>query len=197
MLFYNLFACGPGRFTDENYLAGAYIFHTTYGLITVASSKSGSMLNFDDFTSPLSEDESIGEAFCEWFDAQAPFIQWEKEWYYGMVVCGDPTLSLNLKTQMKITKPEKAIYIRDNKVLPFFLPILIGKITIEANATNEEYGINRVEFLVDNDLRENDSSEPYSFSWNEPAFFRHNIKVIAYNNIGKSISKEIIVWKFF
>jgi hypothetical protein len=92
VLFYNLFACGPGRFTDENYLAGAYIFHTTYGLITVASSKSGSMLNFDDFTSPLSEHKSIGKAFQEWFDAQAPYVQWEKEWYYGMVLCGDPML---------------------------------------------------------------------------------------------------------
>jgi hypothetical protein len=92
VLFYNLFACGPGRFTDENYLAGAYIFHTTYGLITVASSKSGSMLNFDDFTRPLSEQKTIGESFREWFDAQAPYLLWEKEWYYGMVVCGDPTL---------------------------------------------------------------------------------------------------------
>ena len=197
VLFYNLFACGPGRFTDENYLAGAYIFHTTYGLITIASSKSGSMLNFDDFTGPLSERKSIGEAFCEWFDAQAPFLQWEKEWYYGMVVCGDPTLSLNLKTQMKITKPEDAVYIGDNKILPFFLPILIGKITIEADATNKECGINRVEFLVDNDIKENDSSEPYSYFWNEPAFFRHNVKVIAYDNTGKNTSKEIIVWKFF
>jgi hypothetical protein len=92
VLFYNLFACGPGRFTDENYLAGAYIFNTTYGLITVASSKSGSMLNFDDFTQPLSEGKSLGEAYRIWFDAQAPFQQWEKEWYYGMVLCGDPTL---------------------------------------------------------------------------------------------------------
>jgi len=92
VLFYNLFACGPGRFTDENYLAGAYIFNTTYGLITIASSKSGSMLNFDDFTKPLSEGKSFGEAFRMWFDAQAPFQQWEKEWYYGMVLCGDPTL---------------------------------------------------------------------------------------------------------
>ena len=92
VLFYNLFACGPGRFTDENYLAGAYIFHTTYGLITVASSKSGSMLYFDDFTRPLSEQKTIGESFREWFDAQAPFELWEKEWYYGMVVNGDPTL---------------------------------------------------------------------------------------------------------
>ena len=94
VLFYNLFACGPGRFTDENYLAGAYIFNTTYGLITVASSKSGSMLNFDDFTDPLSVGSSIGEAFYEWFNAQAPFLQWEKFWYYGMIVCGDPTLQV-------------------------------------------------------------------------------------------------------
>ena len=114
-----------------------------------------------------------------------------------MVVCGDPTLSLNLKTQMKITKPEDAVYIGDNKILPFFLPILIGKITIEADATNKECGINRVEFLVDNDIKENDSSEPYSYFWNEPAFFRHNVKVIAYDNTGKNTSKEIIVWKFF
>jgi hypothetical protein len=92
VLFYNLFACGPGRYTDENYLAGAYIFNTDYSLITIASSKSGSMLNFDDFNNPLSEHKTIGEAFRDWFDAQAPYLLWEKEWYYGMVVCGDPTL---------------------------------------------------------------------------------------------------------
>jgi len=96
VLFYNLFACGPGRFTDDNYLAGAYIFNTTYGLITVASAKSGSMLYFDDFTRPLSENKSIGQAYREWFDSQAPFELWEQEWYYGMVLCGDPTLRLVL-----------------------------------------------------------------------------------------------------
>ena len=71
VLFYNLFSCGPGRFTDKNYLAGSYIFHTTYGLITIASAKSGSMLYFKDFTEPLGEGKSIGEAFYLWFNAQA------------------------------------------------------------------------------------------------------------------------------
>jgi hypothetical protein len=94
VLFYNLFACGPGRFTDNDYLAGAYIFNTTFGLITIASAKSGSMLNFHDFTDPLAEDRTIGQAYQEWFEAQAPFELWEKEWYYGMVICGDPTLHL-------------------------------------------------------------------------------------------------------
>lgn len=92
VLFYNLFSCGPGRFTDDDYLAGAYIFNTSWGLITVASSKSGSMLNFQDFTAPLGAGESLGTAFHAWFDAQAPFELWEREWYYGMVLNGDPTL---------------------------------------------------------------------------------------------------------
>jgi hypothetical protein len=94
VLFYNLFSCGPGRFTDANYLAGAYIFNTTYGLITVASAKSGSMLNFADFTAPLGANKNFGESFRDWFEAQAPFELWEQEWYYGMVLCGDPILKL-------------------------------------------------------------------------------------------------------
>lgn len=95
VLFYNLFSCGPGRFTDADYLAGAYIFNTTTGLITVASAKSGSMLNFQDFTGPLSEDgKTIGQAMLEWFQAQAPYELWEQEWYYGLILNGDPTLKL-------------------------------------------------------------------------------------------------------
>jgi hypothetical protein len=99
VLFYNLFSCGPGRFTDPNYLAGAYIFNTTYGLITIASSKSGSMLNFQDFTHPLGLGKTFGEAFQEWFDSQAPFELWEREWYYGMVLCGDPELVITPQTE--------------------------------------------------------------------------------------------------
>lgn len=199
VLFYNLFACGPGRFPDQNYLAGAYIFHTTYGLITVASSKSGSMLNFNDFTAPLGAGKSIGEAFREWFEAQAPYVQWEKEWYYGMVVCGDPTLRVfpEAETIVRITKPENAIYIRDSKILRFFAPFLIGKFTFEANATNQEYGIDRVEFYLDDVLKENDTSDPYSWLWGEKAFFRHTVKVVAYDNTGNNVSEEIYVWKFF
>ncbi|MBN2384462.1 hypothetical protein JXQ70_16430 [bacterium] len=92
VLFYNLFSCGPGRFTDQNYLAGAYIFNTSTSLITIASSKSGSMLNFLDFTEPLGRGMSVGQAFREWFETQAPFELWEREWYYGLVLNGDPTL---------------------------------------------------------------------------------------------------------
>ncbi len=106
VLFYNLFACGPGRYTDENYLAGSYIFNTTYGLITVASSKSGSMLNFNDFTKPLGEGFTVGEAFQIWFDKQTPFELWEQEWYYGMCLFGDPTLRIFKLDNYSPKKPE-------------------------------------------------------------------------------------------
>jgi len=197
VLFYNLFACGPGRFTDENYLAGAYIFNTTYGLITIASSKSGSMLNFADFTQPLSEGKSIGESFCIWFEKQAPYQQWEKEWYYGMVICGDPTLHVTPQSHIKITKPENAVYIQGKKILTFFRPVIFGKITIEAEVTNDGCGIDRVEIYIDEKLRENFTSPPYQWIWDEHMFFKHSITVVAYDVIGKNTSKQLITWKFF
>jgi hypothetical protein len=197
VLFYNLFACGPGRFTDENYLAGAYVFHTTYGLITVASSKSGSMLNFEDFTQPLSEGKSIGDSFCEWFDAQAPYLQWEKEWYYGMVVFGDPTLCIPTQIQMKVTRPENAVYIGDRKVLPFMTPVSIGKITIEASATSNTFDIEKVDFYVDDTLKSTDTAAPYSWTWNTMAFLKHTVKVCVYDTAGHNATREFTMWKFF
>lgn len=196
VLFYNLFACGPGRFTDLNYLAGSYVFHTTYGLITVASSKSGSMLNFQDFTQPVGEGKSIGEAFRLWFDAQAPYLQWEKEWYYGMVVFGDPTLHVPSYIQMKVTKPENALYIFDKKILPFFVPLSIGKITIEATATSADVEIEKVEFYVDGTLVETDFEEPYHWTWNSLALLRHSVDVVAYDTRGYSTTRTFTLWKF-
>lgn len=196
VLFYNLFACGPGRFTDEDYLAGAYVFHTTYGLISVASSKSGSMLNFDDFTQPLSEGKSIGESFRIWFDTQAPFVQWEKEWYYGMVVFGDPTLCIPSQIQMNVTRPENALYVGDKKIMPFVTPVSIGKITIDVSATSTSYGIEKVEFWVDDMLKSNDTEAPFSWTWHTIAFLRHTVKVIAYDTAGNTATREFRLWKF-
>ena len=200
VLFYNLFACGPGRFTDENYLAGAYIFHTTYGLITIASSKSGSMLYFDDFTGPLGEGKSIGAAFCEWFETQAPYQQWEKEWYYGMVLNGDPTLhiypGMNPEKNVKITKPKNAIYIKNNEFLSFFTPVIIGEISVEAYVTNEEYDIERVEFFIDDELKSTDYEYPYEYLWDEKTIGQRTLKAIAYDIDEKEIKDEIGVLIF-
>jgi hypothetical protein len=97
--FYNLFCCGPGKFTTPDYLAGWYIFDKSgggrnNGLTAVASAKSGSMLLFEDFYRPLGQGKCIGDAFVEWWKARGPNHDLnERRWYYGLVLLGDPTLS--------------------------------------------------------------------------------------------------------
>jgi len=97
--FYNLFCCGPGKFTTPQYLAGWYIFDKggggmNPGLLAVASAKSGSMLFFEDFYSPLGQGKVIGDAFVSWWKDQGPsYSASEIYWYYGLVLLGDPTLT--------------------------------------------------------------------------------------------------------
>ncbi|MFO7678382.1 MAG: hypothetical protein R6V50_08415, partial [Thermoplasmatota archaeon] len=199
VLFYNLFACGPGRFTDENYLAGSYLFNTNYGLITIASSKSGSMLNFNDFYQPLGAGESIGDAFRLWFEAQDPFVQWKKEWFYGMVLIGDPTLSVIPcdQTRVHITNPTSALYIGNQKLCRFFVPVVIGDILISVNAFNQVYDIKEVSFFVNNKLKTTVDEPPFEWLWETPAFLKHNVKVEVIDSSGGHATKDITIWKFF
>ncbi|HUX06758.1 MAG TPA: C25 family cysteine peptidase [Acidobacteriota bacterium] len=97
--FYNLFCCGPGRFTTQDYLAGWYIFDkagggTNLGLTAIASAKSGSMLMFEDFYRPLGRGKTIGESFVDWWRARGPSHEaWERYWFYGLALLGDPTMT--------------------------------------------------------------------------------------------------------
>jgi len=89
-LFYNLFACSGTRFTEENGSAGWYLFNDPYGLLVVGNTKTGSMLNFEDFYGPIGQQNMcIGEAFKYWFTLWGE-TDWD--WFYGMNVLGDPTL---------------------------------------------------------------------------------------------------------
>jgi hypothetical protein len=95
---YNLFACSAARFTESDYIAGRYTFAETYGLATIGSAKSGSMLYFEDFYDHLGNDQCVGTALQEWFRDQGSdgFDNWEVCWYYGMALIGDPTLRVNV-----------------------------------------------------------------------------------------------------
>lgn len=97
--FYNLFCCGPGRFTSNDYLAGWYIFDKngggkSNGLTAIASAKSGSMLMFADFYRPMGQGKDIGEAFVDWWKVHGSNHDLgERRWYYGLTILGDPTLT--------------------------------------------------------------------------------------------------------
>jgi hypothetical protein len=89
-LFYNLFACSGTRFVEENHSAGWYLFGDNYGLLAVGSTKTGSMLYFNDFYGPIGQQNlSIGEGFKSWFTMWG---EYDRDWFYGLNILGDPTL---------------------------------------------------------------------------------------------------------
>ena len=97
--FYNLFACSNALFTQADYMAGWYLFDKAggsacSGLAAVGSTKSGSMLAFENFYAPMAGGKTIGEAFVTWWQSLgAAHDLGEIQWYYGMVLLGDPTLN--------------------------------------------------------------------------------------------------------
>ena len=92
--FYNMFNCSGSRYTTNNYLGGWYIFCQNYGLATIGSTKTGSMLNFEFFYPSWDQGKTFGECFANWFSGVGAdgMEDWEICWFYGMTVNGDPTL---------------------------------------------------------------------------------------------------------
>ncbi|WP_266363745.1 hypothetical protein [Tellurirhabdus rosea] len=97
--FYNLFACSNARYTDAEYMAGWYIFDkagggNSNGLVAVGSTKTGSMLYFENFYNPMGAGKNVGDAFVDWWKSIGPDHNLdERRWFYGMVILGDPTLN--------------------------------------------------------------------------------------------------------
>lgn len=90
-MYYNLFCCSASRYSDWDCLGAAYVFNPSQTALTsIGSTKTGSMLSFNDFYKPLGEGKTFGEAFTIWFDAIAPYTSSEISWHYGMTVIGDP-----------------------------------------------------------------------------------------------------------
>jgi len=93
--FYNLFCCSNSRYTTANNMGGMYIYGSDHGLATIGSTKTGSMLGFPDFYQPFSEDLTIGESLRLWWEANVDTGLdwcWERAWFYGMIIQGDPSL---------------------------------------------------------------------------------------------------------
>ena len=91
-----------------------------------------------------------------------------------------------------IEKPRNCLYILDREIFPLRIPLIIGKITIIANAYDED-GIEKVEFYVNNVLKSTDYDEPYSWIWNEFAIGKREIKVVAYDGQGNKAEDEVDV----
>jgi hypothetical protein len=114
------------------------------------------------------------------------------------------TETINLPPNVKIIKPCKGVYINNRKTLiPRILrsTLIIGDITLIANATDEDQGIEKVEFYINFRLIGNDTTEPYTCNWtrnHRPRLLRHQyiITVKAYDKLGETSVDHKIVRKF-
>lgn len=112
----------------------------------------------------------------------------------------------NYPPKVKIIKPtESKVYILD---LPVFkrvngnVPLIVGGINIQANATDPDDGVEKVEFYINDELQETvnepkKDSSTYQSRWKLWSTIDgesdYTIKVIAYDNHGETAENEIDV----
>jgi hypothetical protein len=108
---------------------------------------------------------------------------------------GLSTWNEHFQISIEITKPEKALYLNNNKVFPLILTtIIIGSITVETEVSGSQ--AEKVEFYIDDVLEYTDYSEPFNWIWDEQISMKHTIKVKAYDQNKTSVEKSINVWIF-
>ncbi len=92
-LFYNLYDCSAARFTGEN-LGMSYLTDTDWALAVFGSTKVGGCYHPLVFNQVLSERGTWGDAFRIWYNY---YGSGSDEWFLGMVILGDPALSVSTR----------------------------------------------------------------------------------------------------
>jgi leucyl aminopeptidase len=78
--------------------------------------------------------------------------------------------------------------------LPFGVTVVLGGLTVAAAASDDDTGMDRVEFYLDGVLQDTDDQAPYEFMWDEAALFRHTLGVRAYDRAGNYATIDANVW---
>ena len=109
--------------------------------------------------------------------------------YYETNLLGDPEVAIkdpsssNVELTISITHPQNdgLLYILNRRICPIpllKLPIMIGKITVRAEATSDPEGqVYSVEFYLDDESQFIDSEPPYEWEINSHLMGRHTIAV--------------------
>jgi len=105
---HNLFACSNARYTTDNNMGGIYTLDPgSMGLISIGSTKTGSMLFFEVFYGAVSDGMTWGEGLSYWYGVVAEgyggYSQQEaRGWFYGMTLIGDPTLKPEIESPVEV-----------------------------------------------------------------------------------------------
>jgi hypothetical protein len=102
---------------------------------------------------------------------------------------------------LSVKKPkEKTLYVLDRELMHLpFNTLILGKITVEPQASDSESGIEKIEFFIDGKIRYTDTIQPYEWIYDERAilFHQHTIKLKTYDAAGNSReTDEFSIWIF-
>jgi len=145
--------------------------------------------NWTEYTEPFNISED-GEYTVAFYSVDAAGNEENQHTISVKIDTSAPTVTI-------ATPTEGYIHFFGRELLPSIRDrtILIGRVTVEATATDEPSGIEKVEFLVDDEVRYNDFDAPYSWTWGL-ALGRHTLGVTAIDAAGHEATEEIEVTIF-
>ena len=96
---------------------------------------------------------------------------------------------------INITDPKEGyLYIYGYEIIPTFFgkTIIIGEKMIRVNAEDNK-GVSKVEFYLDDELKYEDTSPDYCWNLSEHIFGRHTLKAVAYDWSGNTAYDKIVI----
>jgi len=177
-----------------------------YGSIDWPNNPGGSDHIIYEFNRNLiNNSEKVGEAFynskyyCNLEYGWDSYIEYIDMYTFNLF--GDPSLDLKgfegSIPSVDITKPIEALYLANIKILSLKSSIIIGKIDIEVDVSDDSYEIDSVEILINDELLTTLYEELFIFRWDDRVFGKNKITVKAKNLDGFYGRDDIEVWKFF
>ncbi|MCD6512064.1 MAG: PKD domain-containing protein [Thermoplasmata archaeon] len=95
--------------------------------------------------------------------------------------------------EISILKPMHGLYINDRKILPLPVSLIVGDITIEIDAKDEQSGVKMVSLYIDDRLVENITEQPYEYAYS-PSLGLHAISAIAYDYAGNYAQADSVIF---
>lgn len=76
--------------------------------------------------------------------------------------------------------------------------LVIGQVEVNTKVSDNQSGVGRVEFYIDNILKATDYTPPFNWTWSEHGYlFPYLLTITAYDNVGNPSTSSIRVWKIF
>ncbi len=108
----------------------------------------------------------------------------------------EPTLKNQAGPIIKIVKPKPgSLYIQDKQVarLPLGKIQIIGKLTMVLEAADNSSDIMSIDIYIDSIFKVRLQGPYYEWMLDDPLFFRHKIRIVAYDVYGTNVSTEFTI----